>query len=164
MADTAVLLEIITYIFQRTPPTADCDEPLTCKMSTCTKCLLSVAFVINWGICLDVITSHKYLSFATRNYHFNDLSRGVIALADHCQEARDFFWNALIRENMRFSTCIKRNDTRNGIFGYFVNENFVGTTLSKESYTARGNGFASGIFIVDFSSVVEWWISPLVPY
>ena len=28
MADTAVLLEIITYIFQRTPPTADCDEPL----------------------------------------------------------------------------------------------------------------------------------------
>ena len=29
MADTAVLLEIITYIFQRTPPTADCDEPLT---------------------------------------------------------------------------------------------------------------------------------------
>ena len=29
MADTAVLLEIITYIFQRTPPTADCDEPLS---------------------------------------------------------------------------------------------------------------------------------------
>ena len=28
MADTAVLLEIINYIFQRTPPTADCDEPL----------------------------------------------------------------------------------------------------------------------------------------
>ena len=28
MADTAVLLEIITYIFQSTPPTADCDEPL----------------------------------------------------------------------------------------------------------------------------------------
>ena len=29
MADTAILLEIITYIFQRTPPTVDCDEPLT---------------------------------------------------------------------------------------------------------------------------------------
>ena len=28
MADTAILLEFITYIFQRTPPTADCDEPL----------------------------------------------------------------------------------------------------------------------------------------
>ena len=28
MADTAVLLEILTYIFQRTPPTADFDEPL----------------------------------------------------------------------------------------------------------------------------------------
>ena len=33
MADTAVLLEIITYIFQRTPPTADCDEPLTEKVA-----------------------------------------------------------------------------------------------------------------------------------
>ena len=28
MAGPAILLEIITYIFQRTPPTADCDEPL----------------------------------------------------------------------------------------------------------------------------------------
>ena len=28
MADTAILLEIITYIFQRTPLTADCGEPL----------------------------------------------------------------------------------------------------------------------------------------
>ena len=28
MADPAILLEIITHIFQRTPPTADCDEPL----------------------------------------------------------------------------------------------------------------------------------------
>ena len=33
MADTAVLLEIITYIFQRTPPTADCDEPLSYRFS-----------------------------------------------------------------------------------------------------------------------------------
>ena len=33
MADTAVLLEIITYIFQRTPPTADCDEPLNADIS-----------------------------------------------------------------------------------------------------------------------------------
>ena len=28
MADPAILLEIITHIFQRTPLTADCDEPL----------------------------------------------------------------------------------------------------------------------------------------
>ena len=28
MTDTVILLEIITYIFQRSPPTADCDEPL----------------------------------------------------------------------------------------------------------------------------------------
>ena len=34
MADTAVPLEIITYIFQRTPPTADCDEPLMLKITT----------------------------------------------------------------------------------------------------------------------------------
>ena len=34
MADTAVLLEIITYIFQRTPPTADCDEPLNMSATT----------------------------------------------------------------------------------------------------------------------------------
>ena len=28
MADPAIFLEIITNIFQRTPPTADSDEPL----------------------------------------------------------------------------------------------------------------------------------------
>ena len=29
MAGPAILLEIITYIFQCTPPTCECDEPLT---------------------------------------------------------------------------------------------------------------------------------------
>ena len=32
MAGPAILLEIIAYIFQRTPPTADCDEPLKRKI------------------------------------------------------------------------------------------------------------------------------------
>ena len=42
MADTAVLLEIITYIFQRTPPTADCDEPLSSVIVPLFQITLSV--------------------------------------------------------------------------------------------------------------------------
>ena len=33
MAGPAILLEIITYIFQCTPPTCECDEPLMHKIS-----------------------------------------------------------------------------------------------------------------------------------
>ena len=33
MAGTAILLETITYIFQCTPPTCECDEPLSSTVS-----------------------------------------------------------------------------------------------------------------------------------
>ena len=37
MAGPAILLEIITYIFQCTPPTCECDEPLTRAIHLATR-------------------------------------------------------------------------------------------------------------------------------
>ena len=45
MADPAILLEIITYSFRRTPPTADCDEPLSSTSSFSMKLVSNVMHV-----------------------------------------------------------------------------------------------------------------------
>ena len=49
MADPAIFLEIITYIFQRTPPTADCNEPLRNSWKIIIE-MPKVAFTFGSGI------------------------------------------------------------------------------------------------------------------
>ena len=57
MAGPAILLEIITYIFQCTPPTCECDEPLRRNkgkyllilMDTCPPIIIDLQMVVAIG-------------------------------------------------------------------------------------------------------------------